>query len=460
MEVVALIPGLLAVWMTLRRSPQAAFLGVYLPSLVMLPDYYYWNAPGLPDPSFVKSAILPVAVGFFVRSASKWRWSFTDLLVLGFAAAVGTSEYRAAGYKEAQNLLFDCVTGVVFPYMLAKALIEPNGLRVQTAKRLVVLFFAVSCISLFEFRFGKNPWQMLLGRFFPYQGLGWVVTIRWGFGRIAAPYGHAILAGVMMVVGFRLARWLEWTGAWPKKIRRLPWQPLETGRMLSLGVLAGLLMTLCRGPWLGGVAAALVCAIGRSKNRKRAVGIVLAVVLGVGIPVFAAFKTYVAVGREGAESATQETAAYRFELLHNYLDIVNQKPLLGWGRNTWPKVPGQPSIDNHYLLLLLMHGWLAVGCFLGLLVHVGGRLFLHGIREPANGPPGSSFAITMAGILLAIYFAIATVFLGLNTQPMLFLLLGWSEGYLLFGTRRPSLATARVTAAIQPQPSVQFARVL
>lgn len=32
--------------------------------------------------------------------------------------------------------------------------------------------------------------------------------------RIAGPYGHAILAGAILAVGCRLARWLEWTGGW------------------------------------------------------------------------------------------------------------------------------------------------------------------------------------------------------------------------------------------------------
>lgn len=457
MEILALLPGLLAAWIGWRRSPAAAFLAAYLPALVLLPDYYYWNAPGLPDPSFVEAAIVPVAVFFLAREASSWRWSATDLLVLGFATFVGASEYQAAGYKEAQNLLFDCVAAVILPYALAKGLIEPKGLRVATAKRLVLLFFVASLVSIYEFRFGKNPWQMALGGFFPFQGTGWVVTVRWGFGRIGAAYGHAILAGIMLAVGFRLARWLEWSGAWPRRLPRLPWQPLATGRLLSLGVLAGLLMTMCRGPWLGAIAAALVCAIGRAKNRKRAAALVLAAVLGVGIPAFAAFKAYVSVGRSGAESATQETAAYRFELLGNYMDIVGEKPLLGWGRNTWPKVPGQPSIDNYYLLLLLMHGWLPTACFLALFLHVGGRLFLHGLRERPSGPAGSSFAMTMAGILVAVYFAIATVFLGLNTQPLLFLLLGWGEGYLLFGRRRVVAQAAPSAAGV---PALRFARVL
>lgn len=454
-EAIALLPALMAGWAVLRRSPAWAFVNVYLTALVLLPDYYYWNAPGLPDPSFVQAAVLPVALVFLLRHGRDWRWSATDALVAVFAFAVALSEYRNAGYKEAQNLVFDCVAGILLPYLLAKGLIEPHGLRALVARRLVLLFFAVACLSVYEFRFGLNPYRMLFDPFFAGQGRGWVVTIRWGFGRIAGPYGHAILAGIMLMAGYRLARWAQWSGVWPPLPRWLRWQPLSSGAILSLGVLGGLLMTLCRGPWLGAVAAALLTAIGRARNRWRALGVAAALVVCVAIPAALAFRAYVAVGRDGAESATQETAAYRFELLTSYLSIVAEKPLLGWGRNTWPKVPGQPSIDNHYLLLLLMHGTAATGALLALFAWVGGRLFLRGMREPRTGPPGSSLPFTLLGILAGFAVAITTVFMGNNTQPLLFVLFGWAEGLLCERRPLPLAAGAAIAA-----PPFRFRRVL
>ena len=67
---------------------------------------------------------------------------------------------------------------------------------------------------------------------FPFTNSGWARTCsprlfdaifpRWatrrlfraGFMRIQGPYGHAITLGTMMVIGFRVARWLEWNGVW------------------------------------------------------------------------------------------------------------------------------------------------------------------------------------------------------------------------------------------------------
>lgn len=454
-ETIALLPGVIAAWCAWRRGHQSAFVDVYLAALVLLPDYYYWNAPGLPDPSFVEAAIVPAAIAFLLRRDGAWRWSLTDVLVGAYAVFVAASEYRAAGFKEAQNLMFDCLTGVLLPYVLAKGIIEPRGLRATVAKRLVLLFFAVSCLSVFEFRFGQNPYRMLFDPFFAGQGRGWVVSIRWGFGRIAGPYGHAILAGVMLIAAYRLARWTDANELWPEKLRR--WQPLRTGAILSLGILAGLLMTLCRGPWLGAILAAGLSRFGRAKDKRTAMLVALGFCVCVLLPAALAFKAYVSVGRSGAQSATQETAAYRFELLQNYLDIVAQKPALGWGRSTWPKVPGQPSIDNHYLLLLLMHGVSATLTLLALVGWIGGRLFLHGMREPGSSRSGQSFTFTLLGTILGIAFAVTTVFMGLNTQPLLFLLFGWGEGYLLAGCR--PLGTATATPRV-PSGPYRFQRVV
>src|SRR5262245_55652246 len=100
-------------------------------------------APGLPDPSFSHAAILPIAVAALIGGNLRWRFSLGDILVVGFAWCVGYSEYSNAGYKEAQNLLFDMFCLALLPYLLTKALVEPNGLRVAFAKRLVYCFFFI-----------------------------------------------------------------------------------------------------------------------------------------------------------------------------------------------------------------------------------------------------------------------------------------------------------------------------
>jgi hypothetical protein len=453
-QLLAILPGIWAAIVAFSKSPQQALLNVYIPVLLCLPDYYRWIVPGIPKPSFSHAAILPIALAFVLKGGLKWRVSLGDFLVLGFAFFVGYSEYSNNGYKEAQNLMFEMVCLVVLPYALTKGLVEPNGLRVAFGKKLVFCLFVVSIISVYEFKFASTPWRMLLDRFFPGQGDGWVTTFRWGFARVAGPYGHAILAGTILIVGYRIQRWLEWSGQWEPHFQKisLPW---PKARVITLGLAAGILMTMVRGPWIGGVLAAGITMIGRAKNRWFAIAVVGGVLVVVGIPVGTVFYRYAAVGRANAKTVAQESAAYRKELIDKYVGVALQRSALGWGRNTWPKVDGMPSIDNYYLLLAIMHGVPAMACLLGIILITPLRLFLFEMKVSPPQPRGSSLGFTLMAIYIAIGWTIATVYLGAQLMPLLFVITGWAEGYLLSGRISLATAPARVFA-----PPFRFQRTV
>ena len=456
MEILALIPGVISAVMAFSRSAQHAFLNVYLPVLILCPEYYRWIAPGLPDPAFSQATVLPIGVAYVIGEASKWQASLADFLVFGFAFCVGYSEYLNAGYNEAQNLMFDMLTWVIFPYILGKGLIEPHNLAIPFAKRLVFLIFIISIVSVYEFKMGVTPWKLVLQRFFPWQGEGWVTTFRWGFARVAGPYGHAILAGVMLITGYRIQRWLEWSQQWEPRFRNGSGLPVSKARMITIGLVLGVLMTMVRGPWIAGILAAVLTGIWRAKNRWRAVGIIGVAMIVIGTPTVIAFKSYVSVGREGATSVAQESAAYRKELMDKYIAIALERSIWGWGRTTWPKIPGMPSIDNYYLLLALMHGVLALGFLLLIFLMMMTRLFIHSMRSPPAEPRGSCLSFTLLGIYVAFGFSIATVYMGGQVIPLFFLMTGWSEGYLLSG--RESTGALPTQAAYIPP--FRFQRVM
>lgn len=430
MQYVAFVPGLVAALVAWKRSPQVAFVSVYIPVLLLVPDYYRCVLPGLPDPTMNEAAIIPIAAIYLIRTRFTWRFTFTDLLVFGFAFCVGYSEYLNAGYNEAQNLMFDMVCSVILPYAMTKALVEPCGMRMRFARKLVFMLFVVSVTAIYEFKFGMTPFRLVLDRFFPGQGAGWVTTFRYGFARIAGPYGHAILAGVMLVVGYRLQRWLGWGRAWEPDFKWLPRLGFSKSSVITVGILAGVVMTMCRGPWIGGVLAAGVGMLGRAKNRKRALILVLGVLVFVGVPLFIGFMSYASVGRANAKTVAQESAAYRKELIDKYVAIAVERSVWGWGRNTWPKVEGMPSIDNYFLLLALMHGIVALAFLLAIFFVMMGRLFYRGMRSPPSRLPGSSLAFTLCGVFAAIFVSIATVYMGMQVMQLLFIITGWADGYL------------------------------
>jgi hypothetical protein len=449
MEFLPLIPALIAAWVAFFRSPSIAFLNVYLPVLFLLPMYYRWTIPVVPDPTFEQAAILPIAAAFFARAFRGWRWRITDFLMLGFVLSISYSEFINAGYKEAQNLTFEMFASVLLPYVLTRALVEPYGLRYKFARRVVMLAFAVSLSSLYEFRFGLSPWKYM-DPLFPGQGLEWYTTFRYGLPRVAGPFGHPILAGLVLVIAFRIQRWLEWSGRWEPIFRTLPTFGVSKARVLTLGVLAGMIMTLCRGPWLGGFVGAAITNIGRARNRKRAAIVVAAGLVFIGVPAAVALYSYAAVGRARAVTAEQETAAYRKELLDKYYVVALQKPIWGYGRNTWPKIPTAPSVDNYYLLLTLMHGLVAVGFLVTIMGVTTIRLFRFEMRLPPSVPKGSSLGFTLAGIYVAIAVTIGTVYLGLQAVPLFAIITGWSEGYLCAAPDQASKMTPEKVATARP----------
>ena len=454
---IILIPGALALWVGLRRSPQAAFLLVYLPTLFLLPEYYRLDLPGIPSPTFSQAAAIGTAGAFFWKRAPGYRFSPSDALVVAFVLSASLSELFAGGYKDGQNLAWNLLTWALLPYLFAKSMVEPLGLGIRFAKTIVVLLAAVAVISVYEFRFGSTPWRMILDNFFPWGGRGWVTTFRWGFARTAGPYGHAILAGILMVVAFRLQRWLEWSQAWAPKPRLAPWLPISQARLITLILVAGVIMTMVRGPWIGAVLAALVVLIGRSSHRGLAIAGMLAGGLLIGIPGGLWFYDYVSVGRAGALTVAQESAAYRWELLAEYGAIAGERLWFGWGLTAWPKVPGMASIDNYYLLLLLMHGMLGLGFFLAIIFSLLFRLLRRGLNEPLANPAGSSLAFTLASVYVVFVISVATVYLGLQAVPLLFLITGWAEGYL---RSSPGSALSPEQAAGRVHAHHGFRRVL
>jgi hypothetical protein len=77
------------------------------------------------------------------------------------------------------------------------------------------------------------------------------------------------------------------------------------------------------------------------------------------------------------------------------------------------------------------------------------------MKEPSPEPRGSSLGFTLMSIYIAIGWTIATVFLGSQLMPLLFLITGWAEGYMLSGRRSLAAAPVRV-----PAPPFRFQRTI
>jgi hypothetical protein len=323
--------------------------------------------------------------------------------------------------------MFATLASMAGPYVAARLLFDGRAADIAVARRFVILGFAALLVGLYELRFGVNPFLRYLGILFPGQGEGWVTTFRHGVARVAGPYSHAILAGVMAVIAYRLQRWLQWGRHWEPRFAALPALPWSKAAVITAVLALGAVVAVARGPILGAVLGAALIFIGRSARRKTLLP-VAAIALVILVPSgYVALMSYLDVRPGMPMTMSQESALYRKVMIERYIDIAVEHAALGWGRNTWPKLPGMSSIDNYYLLLSLMHGLVALGLLVFLFLWQGMRLFARGMAEP---PGANSLALTFSGILVAVFVTLGTVYLGEQAVPVFFLILGWSEALL------------------------------
>jgi hypothetical protein len=480
MAAIILIPAL-ACWAVLAMgSARNALLWVYLPALLLLPQYYVLRLPHLPPIGFADAAILPLGIALMLKEARRWRWAWRwawmDLWVLLFAVCAGLSEAfstelangdwtqlfspnLAVSQRLSTNiadggLMF--VAGVltmVLPYMAGKLLIEQeyDAMRKKLIARIVALLAVVAGLSIYDFLTGRSLWQKLAKPFLgAYQNEVWEPQMRWGFGRIAGPYGHAILAGMIFLIGLVYCLWLRSADPnWGSRrlIHGLPF----TLRGLSLtAIVAGLLMTQSRGPWIG-VGLALIFALLTRYLPVVKVAIVFAafcVMFAAGAFYFTSQYTEKAISQASTEE--QRNAIYRRQLLTNYAPVVMERKAFGWGVTTLPAVNGQVSIDNQYLMLAVTEGFTGLAVFLAIVTGSALKL-LRMISQPIPSED-RMLALAHLAVLIGLMTTLATVYMGEQVVMLFFLIAGWVQAM------HPALERVQLVNPLVAQ--VGFRRVL
>jgi len=137
-----------------------------------------------------------------------------------------------------------------------------------------------------------------------------------------------------------------------------------------------------------------------------------------------ALDSYITPKEGQVISGEAQTMLYRKEMIDRYKEFMYEKMWTGWGLTTRPKIRGMESIDNAFFLMALQHGILAPAIFLIIFIYAIISQVKFGLLAPPDKPP---IGFTFAGIYLAAFISFATVYMGSQTEPMLFLLLGWGE---------------------------------
>lgn len=416
MQVLVLGPPLLVAAVAALHGFRRAFLFALLPCLLLLPAYYTWKLPGIPELSFHNYALLAAVAALLVgRDRGLLRFGAFDLWIGLLVATALHSEWVHRDLHEARNLAASMLMLVVAPYLLGKALGAEDGLVVALVGVLVVLGALVGWLSPYEARMGSNPfdlWRRIWPASVPWDG----ALYRAGIRRVAGPFAHPICQGFYFSLVIPLAVWLA--------DRRLPARR-AVRVLLLLGLVLGLLTSVSRGPMLGTVLALALARFGWSPLRLPLTLLGLPLAALAALVLATEFSAYVGVQRGEAASEAQETAAYRAEMLERYREVVMESPWTGYGRYQFPVVGGLKSIDNQYLFLALTHGLPHSVLFLALQLAAAGLLLL---RLIALGPghPRGRLGWSLLGTLVGAVLTQTTVFAGTQTSQLLLLLVGLS----------------------------------
>ena len=445
-----LLTFLLAVVLALK-SPAKAFYDVYLPALMFFPMVNQLWIPNVPHPNINQAAIIAITVIYLLFHRSSWRWSIMDILILGFTFSTVFSEYLNTSFVKAEHFAFYTLGSVVFPYAMAKALIEPSGMRIPVSKRLVFMLFVLAVISAYQFRMGVNPFISALKYLIPdgnFEDID-IFQMRWGYLRITGPFFHSIIFGGMLTVAIIFQLWLKENALWSSKRKT---------QVLMLGLFGGLLMTFARGPWAGlAIALVFIFLLKRFGNPVKITNLCIALA-STGIVLFILLaKTRTAQGSRGTRYQAEEFSSinYRIELINKYSDVLVRGGLWGYGSDA-PLTEGMKSIDNEFLRLGLNFGAMGLGLFL--LMGYMQLTRLANYRNKKHDPLNASFALTLMASLVCIAATISTVALLVQLQALFFILFGWSESLLIESPEKEE-APAVVPRDTRATP-FQFKRIL
>jgi hypothetical protein len=427
---VIFVATLISIWVIRNQGLEAAFLKVWLPFFLLFPFQFFVNLPGLPDPNFMQAAILPILFVYFMQRRHEIRFGTMEFLLLAYFVLRVFNDFLSRGYADAQNYAFFLFSSLLGPYLLGRYLINRREMDVKTARQFVLIFLLLFPLFIYEMRFWISPIYKLMLPFFPYATPA--MSLRYGVARTFGPFEHPILACVMIVAVYRLHRWLSWSGEWDKAPGgwlgwlhdKTRWLRIPLQYKISIVLIVMAIMTISRGPWIGGFAGAALTAVGNFK--KRTVWLAIFLVVGVmgAVGGKLALDAYTTPGVGEAISGEAMTMIYRKQLVEKYKEFMYEKMWTGWGLTTRPKIKGMESVDNAFLGMALAHGILAPILIVVIFVYATVSQIRFGIRAPPGQPP---IGFTFAGIYLAAFISFATVYMGSQTEPMLFLLLGWGE---------------------------------
>jgi hypothetical protein len=424
MSILLLVPGLISLYLVLRGRVETAFLSVYLPCLLLLPQEYALRIPHLPPTSASEFAVIPLGVLGLVRLIRRRSFLLMDLFVILYTASIGLSEVlHAPVLNDALFTVKDAFVAQVLTYLVGRELIEPD-LRFATMRRFVVLVLLDFPSGLFEWRMGQNLYGIFAQRVLGLTTMGENVQIRGGHGRMSDPFSNSEEEGIVFAMTFCLNAGLLY-------LRRVkssvdlgqPLFTLEKYHVPELILVLSVWLTQARGPLIAMGAGYLILQIPRFKNTRLMTFVVAAVLVAGYMAASAYFESY--TNTTSAVSEQQGSVMYRREMNRVYTPIAEAGGWTGWTALGIPHVEGMVSIDNQYLLVHL--AWGRIGYILFVLI-VGENMRVLLMRSwQFESLEDRAFVFFLMAAMAVLWFTIYTVYMGGQLPQIAFLLIGWIQ---------------------------------
>jgi putative inorganic carbon (HCO3(-)) transporter len=368
--------GILVAAALLYLLCSAAPVYIFTAAIVLSPFAGNWKYMGLPGPAAPDRLlfVLGVAVVLFRAYVScdlpRPRIGFAHLLMAAalLFAACSALVYHDLLQKGPGLLLLE--TFGVLPFMtfwLGPVVYPTARERRILLVALVVLGAYLGLTALFEtVKLNALVWPRYILN--PYVGLH--------YGRARGPFIDAVANGVGLyvsaVASAIAAR--QWRGS---RWRWVAWA-------ICLLCLAGTIMTLERSIWIATAAATLLALLASRRTRRIAVPLVAGLAALIALTIFAVPGLHASVERRLHSS---ESIYDRLNVTHTALNMIQAKPLLGFGWDQYqssylPYVQQSPNIPLTGTQIDPHSAYLTYGVELGL---VGGTLWLAAVLVGVGG---------------------------------------------------------------------------
>ena len=283
-------------------------------------------------------------------------WSLIDALLVSFVVLQVVLILPYDSFTSLARRAVLLGLDILLPYFVISRLCRTRGRITEAMAAFVLAMVVLTPLAIYEFFRG---WMI-----FAIVGEDWNAghmyfpLYRGPFLRAQATAGHSIFLGYFMAMA--LGMWLYLQRA----------VPLQKGWrwLCSLGLLAGLIVSLSRGPWVGAAAMLVTFLVLGPNARSRSLrGAALAAAV-VGALVLSPWGSDVAQYLPFVGSIDEHTVVYRQQLAMASWSLIQQNPFFGsfsFLKNLEEFRTGEGIIDlvNTYAIVGLTYGLVGVALF-------------------------------------------------------------------------------------------------